>query len=640
MVALLFLSRNNSPVKASIGEAWPVEIVIGGSLDLYGKAYPGRVADFGNQDGDRLFLENLNLLLPPFNQSHLCEYPPEAWAAAKVNNSNKESDDGTINVVQGSTRDNMLAALLVSYGECHPSQKVRVAAELQRNYTRYGKVTHLVIYNNNVENLDELHTLTTFVNETDFQDINVIFVSTQSGSDILESIQSEESRQRIASPFLFEDGNEFWYYAVSFREHQNDAADSAFGGGGGGSNFNHNDNHYGTDSSYPYQRGEYYGPPESDDFYWFRLLVFCMLVVSPCFRAGYLWYAGGGRIRLRYNEDGRVVGLQYIPPMPYWFGPRPEGDSYAPPTNRMTEEDVMALPVVVFNAALVDQSTSYYRDNLEQAQPQEQSQPQQQRQSELLDEDMNKDSASRGASPTNATDLEQAGGDAKATEDEPAPPRQSTCSICIDDFEDGERLRMLPRCRHIFHTDCILPWLTERQGCCPLCKTEVMEQEPGEGSTRLGETGVRPPSPAQMQNDTDAPSNENMITSTEPEPAITNGADTLCTTCSNSNSNSNTTEEPNFQSSESADEVNEIFDDSSLRKHVDDDVDIDIDVEACRSNEEEQLQLPASSAHVITGSILSSVGTITNTEVAHDFQDEPDIVVPGKVHLESQSNTL
>mmetsp|Transcript_12309 Transcript_12309/g.31076 ORF Transcript_12309/g.31076 Transcript_12309/m.31076 type:complete len:876 (-) Transcript_12309:152-2779(-) len=52
----------------------------------------------------------------------------------------------------------------------------------------------------------------------------------------------------------------------------------------------------------------------------------------------------------------------------------------------------------------------------------------------------------------------------------------TTCSICIDEFEVGETIRLLPRCGHAFHTDCILPWLQDRQGCCPLCKTEVLDR--------------------------------------------------------------------------------------------------------------------------------------------------------------------
>jgi hypothetical protein len=33
------------------------------------------------------------------------------------------------------------------------------------------------------------------------------------------------------------------------------------------------------------------------------------------------------------------------------------------------------------------------------------------------------------------------------------------------------------RCKHAFHKSCIHPWLTERQGCCPLCKTNVLPDE-------------------------------------------------------------------------------------------------------------------------------------------------------------------
>jgi len=53
----------------------------------------------------------------------------------------------------------------------------------------------------------------------------------------------------------------------------------------------------------------------------------------------------------------------------------------------------------------------------------------------------------------------------------------TTCSICIDEFVPGELLRVLPRCNHAFHTECILPWLTERQGCCPMCKMPVLPEE-------------------------------------------------------------------------------------------------------------------------------------------------------------------
>ena len=44
-----------------------------------------------------------------------------------------------------------------------------------------------------------------------------------------------------------------------------------------------------------------------------------------------------------------------------------------------------------------------------------------------------------------------------------------SCAICLDDFEDKEKVRLLP-CGHRFHESCLTPWLTERHSSCPLCK--------------------------------------------------------------------------------------------------------------------------------------------------------------------------
>ena len=48
------------------------------------------------------------------------------------------------------------------------------------------------------------------------------------------------------------------------------------------------------------------------------------------------------------------------------------------------------------------------------------------------------------------------------------------CAVCIDDLDEGDSVTTLP-CGHQFHTDCVLPWLTERQSKCPLCKFDVYE---------------------------------------------------------------------------------------------------------------------------------------------------------------------
>lgn len=45
----------------------------------------------------------------------------------------------------------------------------------------------------------------------------------------------------------------------------------------------------------------------------------------------------------------------------------------------------------------------------------------------------------------------------------------NTCAICIDDMESTTLVRGLS-CGHIFHPECIDPWLLEKQARCPLCK--------------------------------------------------------------------------------------------------------------------------------------------------------------------------
>ncbi|KAG4028641.1 hypothetical protein MFRU_020g00800 [Monilinia fructicola] len=54
------------------------------------------------------------------------------------------------------------------------------------------------------------------------------------------------------------------------------------------------------------------------------------------------------------------------------------------------------------------------------------------------------------------------------------PFSQPTCPICLDDFESGTTLiRELP-CGHIFHPECIDPFLSNNSSLCPLCKKSVL----------------------------------------------------------------------------------------------------------------------------------------------------------------------
>jgi E3 ubiquitin-protein ligase RNF115/126 len=45
------------------------------------------------------------------------------------------------------------------------------------------------------------------------------------------------------------------------------------------------------------------------------------------------------------------------------------------------------------------------------------------------------------------------------------------CSVCKEEFQLNDKVIKIP-CKHIFHQDCILPWLNDRNSC-PTCRYEL-----------------------------------------------------------------------------------------------------------------------------------------------------------------------
>lgn len=50
----------------------------------------------------------------------------------------------------------------------------------------------------------------------------------------------------------------------------------------------------------------------------------------------------------------------------------------------------------------------------------------------------------------------------------------SHCPICLVDFTDEERIRVLPMCQHSFHIGCISTWLFKHSSC-PTCRGDLLE---------------------------------------------------------------------------------------------------------------------------------------------------------------------
>ncbi|XP_066309676.1 RING-H2 finger protein ATL73-like [Miscanthus floridulus] len=65
------------------------------------------------------------------------------------------------------------------------------------------------------------------------------------------------------------------------------------------------------------------------------------------------------------------------------------------------------------------------------------------------------------------------------------------CTICLGAVEDGEVVRALPACGHIFHVPCVDTWLASSSSC-PVCRAEVEPPPPtAVGSARFVQEKVQ-----------------------------------------------------------------------------------------------------------------------------------------------------
>ncbi|KAI3799599.1 hypothetical protein L1987_34898 [Smallanthus sonchifolius] len=59
------------------------------------------------------------------------------------------------------------------------------------------------------------------------------------------------------------------------------------------------------------------------------------------------------------------------------------------------------------------------------------------------------------------------------------------CAVCLNEYEDEETLRLIPKCDHVFHPECIDAWF-ENHVTCPVCRANLVPDSGDEHHQTVG----------------------------------------------------------------------------------------------------------------------------------------------------------
>lgn len=74
-------------------------------------------------------------------------------------------------------------------------------------------------------------------------------------------------------------------------------------------------------------------------------------------------------------------------------------------------------------------------------------------------------------------------------EEEEASGGGAECAVCLSAVEEGEMVRRLPACKHVFHAGCVDMWLASHV-TCPVCRATVEPIPANAEVVEVGETSL------------------------------------------------------------------------------------------------------------------------------------------------------
>ncbi|KAK7321227.1 hypothetical protein VNO77_31653 [Canavalia gladiata] len=79
------------------------------------------------------------------------------------------------------------------------------------------------------------------------------------------------------------------------------------------------------------------------------------------------------------------------------------------------------------------------------------------------------------------------------------------CAVCLNEFRDDETLRLIPKCSHVFHPDCIDAWLLNHS-TCPVCRANLVPKPDDTASSvaiQIPDPGGSEPNRPEPETDSD-----------------------------------------------------------------------------------------------------------------------------------------